>query len=577
MLMKLHCLMAATAALKRPDVYDVAIVGGGPAGLATALAARRALGPDAHVAVFERAPALLEIGGQVGLINKAFDALDAVDPSGAASAAVEQAGALRKVFRRLTPDGQVEAEMPVAPEAKQCVVPWYKLQRALAALLPEDTIRLGREFDSYTCEDDRVVLKFRGGETVEARIVIGADGNMSRLRAALFEDEGPPSYAGSAIWRMFLSGDFPGLEEGVSSVWTGDGKVLALQKMGRHADARVYVSGQSAWPEDDLGTLDRRRYVGAEDGGDSGGRSTNAERLARFAEQFEGFPRDVVSFALEHCETASILEHPIYYREVGRPWGRGRASLVGDAAHVIPPNMAMGTPLAFEDAAALGHALAAHSCTPDALRAYEAVRRGRVGVIASAAIAQTGRYYKEKDDSANPFKLNDHGPRRGPRHRHDGASQQLRAHALRARRGRLRRHADGVDRRRRAHPRRGPQGLRARRLPALLPPQQVDVVHAAHEHVQLPQVPGGGGHGLRARLLQARAAARPAPRRAEKERQRRVAGRDAAALRRGGRPRARGAAHPRAPASARARADDRRLVHGRRRGAHAGAEPRARL
>ena len=31
----------------------------------------------------------------------------------------------------------------------------------------------------------------------------------------------------------------------------------------------------------------------------------------------------------------------------------------------------------------------------------------RVGVIAMAAIEQTGRYYKEKDNSANPFKLND--------------------------------------------------------------------------------------------------------------------------------------------------------------------------
>ena len=31
----------------------------------------------------------------------------------------------------------------------------------------------------------------------------------------------------------------------------------------------------------------------------------------------------------------------------------------------------------------------------------------RVGVIATAAIEQTGRYYKQKDDSANPFKLND--------------------------------------------------------------------------------------------------------------------------------------------------------------------------
>ena len=252
----------------------------------------------------------------------------ALDPSGAASAAVMEAGTPRKLFRRLTKDGHVEAESTMAADSGQCAVPWYKLQRTLAALLPEDTVRLGREFDSYTCEDDRVVLKFLDGgggvETVQARIVIGADGNMSRLRAALFEDEEPPKYAGSAIWRMFLSGEFPGLAEGILSVWTGDGQVFTLQQFGAGDEARVYVSAQSAWPDDDLGTLDRRRYVGAEDGGDSGGRSTKAERFARFAQQFEGFPQDVISFAKEHVETASILEHPIYYREVGRPSTRRR-------------------------------------------------------------------------------------------------------------------------------------------------------------------------------------------------------------------------------------------------------------
>ena len=194
----------------------------------------------------------------------------ALDPSGAASAAVMEAGTPRKLFRRLTKDGHVEAERSVAADSRECAVPWYKLQRALAALLPEDTVRLGREFDSYTCEDDRVVLKFLDGgggvETVQARIVIGADGNMSRLRAALFEDEEPPKYAGSAIWRMFLSGEFPGLAEGILSVWTGDGQVFTLQQFGAGDEARVYVSAQSAWPDDDLGTLDRRRYVGAEDG-----------------------------------------------------------------------------------------------------------------------------------------------------------------------------------------------------------------------------------------------------------------------------------------------------------------------
>ena len=46
------------------------------------------------------------------------------------------------------------------------------------------------------------------------------------------------------------------------------------------------MSGQSAWPEDALDVLDRRRYVGAEDGGESGGRSGSVQAaLAHASEQ----------------------------------------------------------------------------------------------------------------------------------------------------------------------------------------------------------------------------------------------------------------------------------------------------
>lgn len=398
-------------------LLDVAVIGGGPSGLAAAHSALRALGPGARVAVFERSSALAEIGGQVGLMRPALDALDAINPSKTLSGAVEARGVQRTALRRLSSTGELEDEMAVG--AKQIVIAWYQLQRALANELPDGVLRLGLELESVenVGEEgtDGVTLRFRNRrddvseEPVAARVVVGADGNLSRLRALLFgkEDE-VPEYAGSAIWRMFLRGEFPGLETGVSNVWSGDGKVLSLQKMDKDGgETRVYVSGQAGWPEERLGELDRQRYIGAEDGSASGGRTSKAERLERFASLFSEFPQEVIEFAKAHCEQESVLEHPIFFRPPGRPWGRGHATLVGDAAHVIPPNMAMGTPLAFEDAVALGHALAEHGCTEKALRTYEEARMGRVNTIAAAAIEQTGKFYGEKDEDANPFKLND--------------------------------------------------------------------------------------------------------------------------------------------------------------------------
>lgn len=59
-------------------------------------------------------------------------------------------------------------------------------------------------------------------------------------------------------------------------------------------------------------------------------------------------------------------------------WGKGRVTLVGDAAHLIPPMHAQGTSQAMEDVVQLAHSLADLGLTTDALRHYEATRTPRV-------------------------------------------------------------------------------------------------------------------------------------------------------------------------------------------------------
>jgi 2-polyprenyl-6-methoxyphenol hydroxylase-like FAD-dependent oxidoreductase len=386
------------------------------------------MGDETSVAVFERSSSLRKVGGQVGLFAPAFQALDCLDPSGDLSRAISDAGVQRKIFRMLDMEDNIVTETPARKESQMVAIPWFQLQRVLfdafkvqassMACNDDDNdtnddddiiFHLGHELETLEEQNNNedVLLSFRNGHQCRARIVIGADGNLSRVRSTLFEEDAIPEYSGSCVWRMFLRGEYDGINAGECNVWTGDGKVLTVQKMGSGEDCRLYVSGLSGWPKDQLDVLDRKRYIGSEDGEDSGGSTNNEDRIERFLKTFEGFPPKLLDFARQYHDTASILEHPIYFRPVGRAWGKGRVTLVGDAAHMIPPNMAMGTPLALEDSVSLAHSIRRHGLSSKALRAYEEERQPRVNQIAYKTIKDSGSYYTEKDDDANPFKFND--------------------------------------------------------------------------------------------------------------------------------------------------------------------------
>jgi len=68
-------------------------------------------------------------------------------------------------------------------------------------------------------------------------------------------------------------------------------------------------------------------------------------------------------------------------REPSNNWGRGRVTLVGDAAHPMLPHAGQGAAQALEDAVALGLVLDDGSEVIPALRRYEKVRARRTARI----------------------------------------------------------------------------------------------------------------------------------------------------------------------------------------------------
>lgn len=175
--------------LSAQPAADVAIVGGGLAGLSLALALRQGLGADADIVLFD--PGLDRLGADDGRCSaiaagarRMLMALDAWEGVAAAAQPIcsmivtdsRTRDVARPVF--LTFDGDV------APgEAFAHMVPNAALQAALLEAARGAGIDLrGAAVDAFETARSGVALTFGAGERLSTRLLVACDGARSRLR-----------------------------------------------------------------------------------------------------------------------------------------------------------------------------------------------------------------------------------------------------------------------------------------------------------------------------------------------------------------------------------------------------------
>ena len=159
---------------------NVAIVGGGIGGL---FAANALKAQGVRVAVYEQAPAIGEIGAGVFLTPNSVRHLQRIG----LGPEVEEMGSprSRKESRYFRHDGA-----PIAPVQVTDSSGWnatFGMHRAdlvamLAAHLPAGTVHAGHRCTGFEQDSDIARLSFANGVSVEADIVIAADGIHSDLR-----------------------------------------------------------------------------------------------------------------------------------------------------------------------------------------------------------------------------------------------------------------------------------------------------------------------------------------------------------------------------------------------------------
>lgn len=359
-------------------VQKVAVAGAGISGLAAAIRLAKA---GVHVDVFESKPELSALGSGITLQGNAlrvFDALGVWDEVRAAGYAFEGLN-----LRAPGPDAPIVAQLPDVKTGGPdypAGMGMYRPDLARILLSAADgagaVLHWGSEVTGVaTPNEDAVEVLVNGESAGEFDLLIGADGLNSAVRRLIGIDT-TPQPTGMGIWRSFVS------------------RPAEVERSELYYGGPVYIAGYTPTGEDTMYAflVERAQDRFAVDDEDAV-RIMLEESLA-YHGPWEAIRNDLAKGA--HVNYTWFTQHL-----VAEPWNRGRAVIIGDAAHSCPPTIAQGAAQGLEDALVLTELLQEREAVDKRLwDDFHARRVPRAKAVVEASV-QLGQWQINGDRDAD--------------------------------------------------------------------------------------------------------------------------------------------------------------------------------
>ncbi len=334
----------------------IAIIGGGITGLSTALALSK-MGIDCQV--YERAKKISAVGAGIWIQPNALKVMqwlgldDQIKAAGAVLENVELTNAKLIPFKK-TGENFIQDN-----QGNQIIsIHRAKLQQLLADALPKGCLHLGYDYQSHKETAQNISIQF-ANQTVEADILLGADGIHSPVRKNIFKATALRD-SGQICWRGIADISLAkNIHHRANEAW-GKGVRFGFAPISEEQFYWFAVAKMPLQKEDT---------------------KTQKENLLK---RFQAFSPRIIEL-LQNTPADKIICHGLSDLHRLETWHKGRVCLLGDAGHATTPNMGQGACQGIEDAYYFSRIWAEQQDYQKAFEVFEKTRRKKVDYIVNTS------------------------------------------------------------------------------------------------------------------------------------------------------------------------------------------------